>query len=71
MERKVQQLSRLSPVTTVGICPPSGVHFYVHESRRDAYYYCVDGHGLVLDCSAGLWYDPTVQECREPQNVGM
>ncbi|XP_033157396.1 peritrophin-44 [Drosophila mauritiana] len=70
-KRKVQQLSRLSPGATEGICPPSGVNFYVHESRRDAYYYCVDGHGLILDCSAGLWYDPKVQECREPQNVGL
>ncbi|XP_017128100.1 uncharacterized protein LOC108146589 [Drosophila elegans] len=71
-QRKVRQLSsRLSPRTTDGICPSLGVHFFAHESRQDAYYYCVDGHGLVLDCSEGLRYDPKVQECREPQNVGL
>ncbi|KAI8041163.1 hypothetical protein M5D96_005415 [Drosophila gunungcola] len=73
-QRKVRQLSsRLSPrtLTQNGICPSVGVHFYAHESRQDAYYYCVDGHGLVLDCSEGLRYDPKVQECREPQNVGL
>ncbi|XP_016999335.3 protein obstructor-E [Drosophila takahashii] len=70
-QRKLRQFSRLSPRTTDGICPPYGVHFYAHDSRRDSYYYCIDGHGLVLDCSPGLWYDPKVQECREPKNVGL
>ncbi|XP_017052069.1 protein obstructor-E [Drosophila ficusphila] len=70
-QRKVRRYSRLLPRTTDGICPPDGVHFYAHESRRDAYYYCFFGHGLILECSEGLWYDPKVQECREPQNVGL
>lgn len=52
------------------VCPSEGVHFYAHETRPDAYHYCAMGHGLVLECSQGLWFDPSVKECREPKNVG-
>ncbi|KAH8379275.1 hypothetical protein KR009_003964, partial [Drosophila setifemur] len=66
-ERKI--LSRLSPHASAVICPATGVHFYAHETRQDSYHFCVDGHGLVLECSQGLWYDHNVKECRDPQNI--
>ncbi|XP_020803104.1 uncharacterized protein LOC110179837 [Drosophila serrata] len=69
-QRKAQFFSRLRPGVVEGICPPTGIHIFAHESRQDAYYYCVEGHGLILDCSPGLWYDPKIQECREPHNLG-
>ncbi|XP_022216975.2 probable chitinase 10 [Drosophila obscura] len=65
----VQPFSRLAPRIADMKCPSTGVHFYSHESRKDAYYFCVEGHGLTLDCSPGLWYDAKVQECREPNNI--
>ncbi|EDV41303.2 uncharacterized protein Dana_GF10951, isoform B [Drosophila ananassae] len=60
----------VSPKPSEVVCPPEGVHFYVHETRPDAYHYCAMGHGLVLECSPGLWFDLAVKECREPKNVG-
>ncbi|SPP76380.1 protein obstructor-E [Drosophila guanche] len=68
-QKMVQPFSRQSPRIADMKCPSAGVHFYPHESRKDAYYFCVEGHGLTLDCSPGLWYDAKVQECREPNNV--
>ncbi|KAH8274322.1 hypothetical protein KR026_009376, partial [Drosophila bipectinata] len=61
---------RISPKPSEVICPSEGVHFYAHETRPDAYHYCAMGHGLILECSQGLWFDPAVKECREPKNVG-
>ncbi|EDW72612.2 uncharacterized protein Dwil_GK17093 [Drosophila willistoni] len=52
-------------------CPPHGIHFYPHQTLQDSYYYCVHGHGLILNCTPGLVYDPTIQECRESQNLGI
>ncbi|KAH8270444.1 hypothetical protein KR018_010162, partial [Drosophila ironensis] len=52
-------------------CPPKGVSFHPHKSKRSAYYYCLDGRGVTLDCTPGLLYDPKVEECREPQNIGL
>ncbi|ALC44460.1 CG10140, partial [Drosophila busckii] len=49
------------------ICPSDGVHFYAHKTRKDAYYFCADGHGITLDCTPGLKYDPRAQECRNPK----
>ncbi|KAH8379051.1 hypothetical protein KR009_002815 [Drosophila setifemur] len=71
LARNIKPYSR-SPLRRADIeCPQNGVHFYAHKSRRDAYYYCVDGRGVTLDCTPGLHYDPKVEECREPQNIGL
>ncbi|XP_017016324.1 probable chitinase 10 [Drosophila kikkawai] len=69
--RNIKPYSR-SPLRRADIqCPQVGIHFYPHKYRQDAYYYCVDGRGVTLDCTPGLHYDPKVAECREPQNVGL
>nr|AAM11210.1 RE18809p [Drosophila melanogaster] len=52
-------------------CPLMGTHFFPHKSRRDAYYYCVEGRGVTLDCTPGLYYDPKVEDCRRPEFVGV
>ncbi|XP_017134533.1 probable chitinase 10 [Drosophila miranda] len=68
--RNIQPYYR-SPLRRADIdCPMVGVNFYPHKSRLNAYYYCVDGHGLTLDCTPGLHFDPKVGECREPKFVG-
>ncbi|XP_034659511.1 protein obstructor-E [Drosophila subobscura] len=68
--RNIQPYYR-SPLRRADIeCPLVGVHFYPHKSRSDSYYYCVDGHGLTLDCTPGLYFDPKVNECREPKFIG-
>ncbi|XP_022216974.2 probable chitinase 10 [Drosophila obscura] len=68
--RNIQPYYR-SPLRRADIeCPSAGVHFYPHKFRQDNYYYCVDGHGLTLDCTPGLHFDPKVMECREPKFVG-
>ncbi|KAM8708283.1 hypothetical protein ACLKA7_015280 [Drosophila subpalustris] len=69
LNRNIQPYSR-SPLRRVdSVCPIRGVHFLAHKQRRDAYNYCIDGHGVTLDCTPGLWYDANVQECREPKYV--
>lgn len=67
VRRNIQPYSR-SPLRKADAeCPAQGVYFYAHKKRRDAYIYCVNGHGLILECTPGLWYDPNIQECREPK----
>ncbi|XP_064545840.1 uncharacterized protein LOC135433616 [Drosophila montana] len=70
LKRNIQPYSRVPLRRADVICPSHGVHFYAHKSRRDAYYYCLKGHGVTLDCTPGLWYDASVQECREPKFIG-
>ncbi|KAH8270059.1 hypothetical protein KR018_003457, partial [Drosophila ironensis] len=53
------------------VCPSDGIHFFAHESRLDAYHFCAEGRGLIMECSHGLRFDPKVKECREPQNMGL
>ncbi|XP_032586961.1 uncharacterized protein LOC6583299 [Drosophila mojavensis] len=71
LQRNIQPFSRMPLRSADVICPRHGAHFYAHKSRRDAYYYCVEGHGVTLDCTPGLWYDANVQECREPEKILM
>ncbi|XP_060654525.1 protein obstructor-E [Drosophila nasuta] len=69
INRNIQPFSRTPLKKVDSLCPASGVHFLAHNQRRDAYNYCVDGHGITLDCTPGLWYDAKVQECREPKYI--
>ncbi|EDV97483.1 GH14675 [Drosophila grimshawi] len=68
-QRNIQPYSRSPPRRADIICPAHGVHFYAHKSRVDAYYYCVDGNGVTLDCTPGLWYDSKLRECRQPKYI--
>ncbi|KAH8307478.1 hypothetical protein KR044_013051, partial [Drosophila immigrans] len=69
LNRNIVPYSR-SPLRKVdSLCPARGVHFLAHKQRRDAFNYCVNGHGITLDCTPGLWYDAKIQECREPKYI--
>ncbi|EDW72614.1 uncharacterized protein Dwil_GK17094 [Drosophila willistoni] len=68
-QRNIQPYSRRPPRRADITCPARGIHFIEHNRRRDAYYYCVNGRGVTLDCTPGLYYDPKIQECRESQYI--
>ncbi|XP_030375337.1 probable chitinase 10 [Scaptodrosophila lebanonensis] len=69
LQRNIKPYSRAPPRRADITCPEKGVHFFAHQTRKDAYYYCLDGQGLTLDCTPGLLYDSNVHECREPKNI--
>ncbi|KAH8307480.1 hypothetical protein KR044_013049, partial [Drosophila immigrans] len=68
-QRNIKPFSRLPPQRADIVCPQQGVHFYAHKRRPDAYYYCVQGEGITLDCTPGLLFDPKTHECREPKYI--
>ncbi|KAH8369632.1 hypothetical protein KR093_000372 [Drosophila rubida] len=68
-QRNIKPFSRSPPQRADILCPQRGVHFFAHKRRRDAYYYCVQGNGITLDCTPGLLFDPKTRECREPKNI--
>lgn len=69
VKRNITPYSRSPPRRADITCPKGGVHFYAHKKRKNAYYYCVEGNGLTLDCTPGLLYDPDVKECRDPKYI--
>ncbi|XP_030572916.1 probable chitinase 10 [Drosophila novamexicana] len=70
-QRNIKPYSRSPPRRADVVCPSQGIHFYAHKSRRDAYYYCVEGRGVTLDCTPGLLYDSKKHECRQPKYIGI
>ncbi|KAH8369634.1 hypothetical protein KR093_000374, partial [Drosophila rubida] len=69
VKRNIEPYAR-APLRKVDkLCPARGVHFLAHKQRRDAYNYCVEGHGVTLACTPGLVYDAQAQECREPKYI--
>ncbi|KAH8307479.1 hypothetical protein KR044_013050, partial [Drosophila immigrans] len=70
LQRDIQPYSKVPPRSADIRCPKEGSHFIAHKSRKDAYYYCLDGRGVTLDCTPGLVYDAKQEDCREPQFVG-
>ncbi|XP_037940293.1 peritrophin-48-like [Teleopsis dalmanni] len=49
-------------------CPEEGIHFYPHV-RSTKYYVCANGHGALLTCNHGLFYDSKTTTCRELRNI--
>ncbi|KAH8404465.1 hypothetical protein KR222_005689, partial [Zaprionus bogoriensis] len=71
LQRNIQPYARVPPRSADITCPTEGAHFFAHKSRKEAFYYCLNGRGVTLDCTPGLVYDPLREECREPQFVGV
>ncbi|KAM8708284.1 hypothetical protein ACLKA7_015281 [Drosophila subpalustris] len=70
LQRNIQSYARVPPRSADIRCPEEGAHFFAHKTRMEAYYYCLNGRGVTLDCTPGLVYDAKLEECREPQFVG-
>ncbi|XP_037939771.1 protein obstructor-E-like [Teleopsis dalmanni] len=68
VKRNIQPFSRAPPKRADIDCPKEGTHFYPHL-RPESYYFCMDGRGVILDCTPGLVYDSKLETCREPQNI--
>ncbi|KAH8270061.1 hypothetical protein KR018_003463, partial [Drosophila ironensis] len=71
LQRNIQPFARAPPRRAGIKCPSEGAHFIAHETRKDAYYYCLNGQGVTLDCTPGLVFDAQRGECREPHFVGV
>lgn len=69
LQRNIQPFARAPPRVADITCPAEGAHFFAHKTRKEAYYYCLNGRGVTLDCTPGLVYDAKLEECREPQFV--
>ncbi|EDW70059.2 protein obstructor-E [Drosophila virilis] len=69
LQRNIQPFARVPPRVADISCPAEGAHFFAHKTRKEAYYYCLNGRGVTLDCTPGLVYDAKLEECREPQFV--
>ncbi|XP_062128037.1 probable chitinase 10 [Drosophila sulfurigaster albostrigata] len=69
LQRNIQPYSKVPPRSADIRCPEEGAHFFAHKTRKEAYYYCLNGRGVTLDCTPGLVYDAKLEECREPQFV--
>ncbi|KAH8379272.1 hypothetical protein KR009_003965 [Drosophila setifemur] len=70
LQRNILPFARAPPRKADIECPSEGAHFLAHQKRQDAYYYCLNGRGVILDCTPGLVFDAQRGECREPQFVG-
>ncbi|KAH8314910.1 hypothetical protein KR074_011945, partial [Drosophila pseudoananassae] len=66
LQRNIQPFARAPPRRANIECPAEGAHFIAHEKRQDAYYYCLNGRGITLDCTPGLVFDAQIGECRLP-----
>ncbi|XP_017051968.1 protein obstructor-E [Drosophila ficusphila] len=69
LQRNILPFARAPPRSADIKCPSKGSHFIGHPKRQDAYYYCLNGRGVILDCTPGLVFDSKHGECREPQFV--
>ncbi|EDW72613.2 uncharacterized protein Dwil_GK17084 [Drosophila willistoni] len=69
LQRNILPYAKAPPRSADITCPAKGTHFFAHQKRSDAYYYCQDGRGVTLDCTPGLVYDSKTEDCREPQFV--
>nr|NP_648647.1 uncharacterized protein Dmel_CG10725 [Drosophila melanogaster]AAN11837.1 uncharacterized protein Dmel_CG10725 [Drosophila melanogaster]AOQ09959.1 CG10725-RB [synthetic construct] len=70
LQRNILPFARAPPRLADIECPSEGAHFIAHQKRQDAYYYCLNGRGVTLDCTPGLVFDAKREECREPHLVG-
>ncbi|KAH8256937.1 hypothetical protein KR038_000052, partial [Drosophila bunnanda] len=70
LQRNIMPFARAPPRSADIECPSEGAHFIAHQKRPEAYYYCLNGRGVTLDCTPGLVFDAKREECREPQFVG-
>ncbi|XP_030375338.1 protein obstructor-E-like [Scaptodrosophila lebanonensis] len=68
LQRNIIPFAKAPPRRADIICPENGIYFYQHHTRLDAYYYCLNGRGVVLDCTPGLVYDVQQEECRDMQH---
>ncbi|XP_017841523.1 protein obstructor-E [Drosophila busckii] len=66
LQRNILPFSKAPPRVADIRCPAEGAHFLAHKSRKDAYYYCLDGRGVTLDCTPGLEYDAKLETCNTP-----
>ncbi|BFF96894.1 protein obstructor-E [Drosophila madeirensis] len=71
LQRNILPYAKAPPRSAGSVCPAEGTHFYAHKTRQDAYYYCLNGRGVTLDCTPGLIYDAKREECREPQFIAV
>lgn len=66
--RNIVPFSRAPPKRADIQCPAVGAHFLAHQNP-EKYYYCLNGNGVILDCTPGLVYDSKMESCREPKYV--
>ena len=65
----LKSFTRTPPRRSKIRCPAEGSHFYPHDDA-DRYNLCVEGRGVILDCTPGLVYDKVKETCREPHKLG-
>ncbi|XP_067642694.1 protein obstructor-E [Eurosta solidaginis] len=66
--RNIMPYSKAPPRRADIRCPSDGINFSAHSDPAK-YYYCLNGSGVVLQCTPGLVYDPNTTTCRLPQYV--
>ncbi|XP_073841588.1 protein obstructor-E [Musca autumnalis] len=70
LQRNIKPFSKSPPKAADIKCPSEGSHFFPHILNPAKYYFCLNGRGVILECTPGLVYDRSLQTCREPANVG-
>ncbi|XP_036327526.1 protein obstructor-E-like [Rhagoletis pomonella] len=66
--RNIIPYSKMPPRRADIECPAVGASFIAHRDLAK-YYYCLNGMGVVLECTPGLVYDAKLETCRTPENV--
>ncbi|XP_075162737.1 protein obstructor-E-like [Haematobia irritans] len=69
LQRNIKPFSKSPPKSADIKCPSEGSHFYPH-AKEEKYYFCMDGRGVILECTPGLVYDKELETCREKVNIG-
>ncbi|XP_011196830.2 protein obstructor-E [Zeugodacus cucurbitae] len=66
--RNILSYAKVPPKRADIACPAEGANFIAHPDPAK-YYYCLNGMGVVLECTPGLFYDAAYEECRAPENI--
>uniref|UniRef100_A0A1I8M7T4 Chitin-binding type-2 domain-containing protein n=1 Tax=Musca domestica TaxID=7370 RepID=A0A1I8M7T4_MUSDO len=69
LQRNIKPFAKSPPKAADIKCPSEGSHFYPHINP-EKYYFCLNGRGVILECTPGLVYDKSMETCREPSNIG-
>ncbi|CAD7005523.1 unnamed protein product [Ceratitis capitata] len=68
VSRNILPYAKVPPRRADIECPAVGANFFAHPDPAK-YYYCLNGQGVVLECTPGLVYDTELETCRMPENI--
>ncbi|XP_053956291.1 protein obstructor-E [Anastrepha ludens] len=66
--RNIMPYSKMPPRRADIDCPVDGANLIAHRDPAK-YYYCLNGMGVLLECTPGLVYDAKMEACRTPENA--